>query len=168
MDPRALARKRPQERRREQERGHVEGQEEPAVDGQVLEIGRVRRRWRRHLQDKGREHVQRRLGGLEEAIDAEQPGPPVPATGPQQKAGGGGGGVRDELGRHEGSHLAVRAIVVAPGPRQQQQRGRHLEAGEADERVDGVAYARAAVEPGGRHGLRRRARHRAARQHPAR
>ena len=74
--------------------------------------------------------------------------------------------MRDELGRHEGSHLAVRAIVVAPGPRQQQQRGRHLEAGEGDERVDGVAYARAAVEAGGRHGLRRRARHRAARQHP--
>ena len=54
MDPRALASERPQEGRREQERGHVEGQQEPAVGGD--------------LQDKGREYVRRRLGGLEEAI----------------------------------------------------------------------------------------------------
>ena len=163
MDPRALASEREQKGRREQERGHVEGPKEPAVGGQVLEIGRVLLR-RRQLQEKGREHVQRRLGGLEEAIDPEEPGPPVPAPGPQQQAGA--GGVPDQLGRHEDGQLTVRAIVVAPGPRQQQQRGRHLEAGDGDERVDGVAHDRAAVEAGGRHGLRRRARRRAARQHP--
>ena len=41
MDARALASERPQERRREQERGNVEGNEEPAGGGQVLEKGRV-------------------------------------------------------------------------------------------------------------------------------
>ena len=162
MDPRVLASERPQKGRREQERGNVEGKQEPAVGGQVLEIGRVLLR-RRQLQDKGLEHVQRRVGGLEEAIDPQQPGPPVPATGPQQQAGG--GGMPDELGRHEDGHLAVLAVVVAPGPRQQQQRDRHLDAGDGDERLDGAADDSAAVGAGRLNGRRRRSRRRAARQH---
>ena len=114
-------------------------------------------------------HRRGHLADVDASVAAPAPGcatatgPPVPATGPQQQAGG--GGVPDELGRHEGGQLTVRAIVVAPGPRQQQQRGRHLEAGDGDERVDGVAYARAAVEAGGRHGLRRGSRLRIT--HPA-
>ena len=86
-----------------------------------------------------------------------------PAAGPQQQAGA--GGQPDQLGRHEDGHLPVRAREVAPGPGQQQQRRRHLEAGDGDERVDGVAHERAAGEAGGRHGLRRRPRGRPARQH---
>ena len=62
MDPRALAGERPQEGRREQERGHVEGGKDPVGSGQLLEKGHVRRR-RRQLQDKGLEHVQRLGGG---------------------------------------------------------------------------------------------------------
>ena len=162
MDPRALAGERPQEGRREQERGHVEGGKDPVGRGQLLEKGPVRRR-RRQRQDKGLEHVQRLGGGLQEAIDPQQPGPPVPAPGPQQQAGA--GGQPDQLGRHEDGHLPVRAREVAPGPGQQQQRRRHLEAGDGDERVDGVAHDRAAGEAGGRHGLRRRPRGRPARQH---
>ena len=142
-----------------EEHGHarrdvVPGKQKPVVGGQVLEIGRVLRR-RRQLEDKGREHVQRRVGGLEEGIDPEQPGPPVPAPGPQQQTRV--GGVPDELGRHEDGHLTVHAVVVAPSPRQQQQRGRHLEAGDGDQRVDGA---------GRLNRLRRLARHRAARQYP--
>ena len=162
MDPRVLASERPQEGRREQERGNVEGKQKPVVGGQVLEMGRVLRR-RRHPQDKGREHVQRRVGGLEEGIDPEQPGPPVPATGPQQQARA--AGVPDQLGRHEDGHLTVLAVVVAPGPRQQQQRDRHLDAGDGDERVDGAAHDRAAVGAGRPNSLRRLSRNRAARQH---
>ena len=162
MDPRALAGERPQEGRREQERGNAEGGEDPVGSGQLLEKGRVLRR-RRQLQEKGLKHVQRLVGGLEEAIDPKQPGPPVPATGPQQQAGA--GGKPDQPGRHEDGHLTVRAVEVAPGPRQQQQRRRHLDAGDGDERVDGVAHDRAAVEAGCRHGLRRRSRGRPARQH---
>ncbi len=158
MDPRVLASERPQEGRREQERGNVEGKQEPAVGGQVLQIGRVLLR-RRQLQDKGREHVQRRVGGLEETIDPQQPGPPVPATGPQQQAGG--CGMPDELGRHEDGHLAVLAKVVAPGPRQQQQCRRHLDGCDGDEHVDGAPHDRAAVGAGRLNGRRRRA----ARQH---
>ena len=161
MDPRVLASERPQEGRREQEHGNVEGKQEPAVGGQVLQIGRVRRR-RRHLQDKGREHVRRRLGGLEETIDPQQPGPPVPATGPQQQAGG--CGMPDELGRHEDGHLAVLAKVVAPGPRQQQQCRRHLDGCDGDEHVDGAAHDSAAVGAGRLGGLRRLSRQRPARQ----
>ena len=72
MDPRALARERPQKGRREQERGHAQGGQEPVGGGQVLEKGRVLL-LRRQPQDKSREHEQRRVGGLEEAIDPKQP-----------------------------------------------------------------------------------------------
>ena len=161
MDPRALASERPQEGRREQERGNVEGGEEPAVGRQVLEIGRVFGR-RRHLQDKSREHEQRRLGGLEEAIDPEQPCSPVPATGPQQQDGA--SGMPDQLGRHEDGQLTVRAIVVAPCPRQQQQRRRHLDGCDGDEHMDGAPHEGAAVAAGRLGGLRRRSRPRPARQ----
>ena len=162
MDPRALASERPQERRREQERGNVEGNEEPVGGRQVLEKGREFLR-RRQLQDKGLEHEQRRLGGHEEAIDPQQPGPPVPATGPQQQAGA--CGMPDELGRQEDGHLAVLAKVVAPGPRQQQQRGRHLDGGDGDEHLDGAAHDSAAVGAGRLHGLGGLPSDRAARQH---
>ena len=162
MDLWALAGERPQERRREQERGNVEGNEEPVGGGQVLEKGRVLRR-RRQLQDKGLEHEQRRLGGLEEAIDPQQPGPPVPAAGPQQQDGA--GGMPDQLGRHVDGHLTVLAIVVAPGPRQQQQCRRHLDGCDGDEHVDDAPHESATVAAGRLNGLRRRSCDRAARQH---
>ena len=161
MDQRALAGERPQEGRREQERGNVEGNEEPVGGGQVLDKGRVLRR-RRQLQKKGLDHEQRRLGGLEEAIDPQQPGPPVPATGPQQQAGA--CGMPGELGRHVDGHLAVLAKVVAPGPRQQQQCCRHLDGRDGDECVDGAPHDSAAVGTGRLGGLRRRSCGRAARQ----
>ena len=155
VDPRAFAGEHPQDHRREQERGHVQIEEEPARRGQVQEMGR-QLLGRRQIQEERREHVQLGVRGLEQAVDSQQPGSRVVPAGQQQQARA--RRMPHQLGRHVDGDLAVLAPVVSPGPRQQHQRRGHLDHGDGDEGLRGEAHegAVARVGAGGRRRLRSR------------
>ena len=82
--------------------------------------------------------MQRPLRSLQQEERAEEPRPLLAAAGQQKEARG--RRVPENEGRQEDGYLAVLTVVVVPYPRKQQQRRRHLEGGDRDNRTEDTAH----------------------------
>ena len=137
MHPGTSASESPQERGREHERVHVRVAEQlPRINSP----------------QQGQHHGRLHQCRFEQEKGCEHPRPPVAAHCQQQHARA--QGIPDEHAGHIDGQIAVLPVVVAPYPREQHQRRRHLDRGDGDDRVDGTADE----DAGGRFGSGRRRR----------
>ena len=153
IHPRTLPGERPQERRGEHHRLHVQETKDDHR-GRQLPDGVVQLRGRRQLPQHGQEHVRGRRRRPQQEIGPEQPRPPVVA--PREKQQARVRDVPDQLGPEIGGEVAVRPAVVHPPQREQHQRHRHLDPGDRHESSRGTRDTRTGLRLGRSRGGRRR------------